>query len=155
MTYIERGRRRCREIISVVENRQEDLRFGNDPLGDPSGQSGDRRVFAVNQKQPAVNWPPRRNPANQSATVGVTRIIVDPANARGDFDFLALDADSLRTIIKEPSQRAARLEAGQQNRCFPIPEPTLEMVADPAGLHAARGNDDVEFPKAFRSPCFR
>ncbi len=135
--------------------RAEDLRFGNDPLGDPSGQSGDRRVFAVNQKQPAVNRPPRRNPANQLGTVGVTRIIVDTANARGDFDFLTLDADSLRTVIKKPPQRAARLEAGQQDCCFPIPKPTLEMVADPAGIaHAARGNDDVESRKLFDRLAF-
>ena len=81
-----------------------------------SDKSGDRRVFAVDQKQPAVNRPPRRNPASQLRAVGMTGIIVDAADARRDFDFLALDADSLRAIVKKPAERAARLEAGQQNR---------------------------------------
>ena len=48
VAHIERGRRGCREIIGVIKNGAEDFCFGDDPLGDPPEQSGDRRVFAVN-----------------------------------------------------------------------------------------------------------
>ena len=80
----------------------------------------------------------------------MTRILIDTANARGDFDFLALDADSLHAIVKKSPQRTAGLEASQQNGRSPIPKPMLEMMTDPAGIaHAARGNDDVEARELF------
>jgi hypothetical protein len=99
----------------------------------------------VGQEKRAANGPPRRNPARQLRAVGVTGVFIDAANARRDFDFLALDAHSLRAIVEKAAQRAAGLKPDQQHRRPSVPEPMLEMVADAAGItHAARRDDDVE-----------
>ena len=104
-----------RKLVDVIENRIEDLRRRDCPLGDPVGQSGHRRLLAVNQKHAAMNRPSRRNPARQFRPVGMAGIFVEVADAGGDLDLLALDAHGFRAFVQETAERALGLEADQQH----------------------------------------
>ena len=81
-----------------------------------SDNPGERWLFAMNQEYASVNGTARRDPADKLRTVGMAGIFVDVADARGDLDFIALDAYRLDAIVEETSERALRLEAHQQHR---------------------------------------
>ena len=67
------------------------------------------------------------------------------ADAGGDLDLVALDADGLGAVDQKAPERSLRLEADQQYGAGPVPQPALEMVADASGIaHAAGRNDDVK-----------
>jgi len=95
MRYIDRRRRCGGQLVDVIEKWNEHLGRRYRALGNALRQTGERRFFAVYQEHAAPNRLPRRDPARELGAVGVTRIVVDAADARRDLDLLALDAPAL------------------------------------------------------------
>src|SRR6185437_6821033 len=142
---VDRGRRRGCEVVDVVENWDEKFCRGDSTLGDSLEKPGQRRLLAVNQKDTALYRPSRRNPARQLRPIRVAGIFIELANARRHLDLFTLNTNHFDAIDEKSSQRATRLEARQQHRSVCVPQPTLQMVPDTAGIaHAARRDDDVK-----------
>src|SRR6185437_8399311 len=142
---IEWRRRRCGELVDIVQKWREHFRRRYGSLGDALAQARQRRCFTMYQKNAALDRPARGNPTRQLWPVGMAGIFVEPANSRHHLDFLALDAHGLGTVSNEPPERTLCLEAYQQHRGFAVPQPALEMMADTTGIaHAAGRDDDVE-----------
>lgn len=111
MCHVDRGRCQCLKFINIVQNRDEDARAGNDPFGDAVGQSYERGLLAMNQEYASADRSARRNPPCKLRAVGMSGVFVDVADAGGDLDFVALDANGLRAVLEESAERSLGLKS--------------------------------------------
>jgi hypothetical protein len=64
------------QLVDVVQHRLKDPGRRNDAFGDAFGESGDGRLFAMDEKKPALNWAASGDPPRQLRSVGMSGIIV-------------------------------------------------------------------------------
>ena len=145
MAAIEHRGHRLGQLKHLVQHRHEQFGGRHHAIGEPRRHARNRRFFAMGQKHAAADRAARAKPARQLRAIGVTGVIVDPADSRRDLDLLALDAHRLGALLQKAAERAMGLIADQQHGAVPPAQPALQMMTDAAGVaHAAGGDDDVK-----------